>query len=216
MATDKDDKKPVRFITPVFRLSFPNLFVARVSGDDPGAKPKFGCAAIWTPAKFTPREKELWLQIMRGLDAVSQKDFHSPWKELDENIRRGVRDGKAKRGVEGYGEGTRFANLTSNSRPGVVDRDKTTDISPEEGNADLIYPGCYCRATVNVYSFGLKPGSKGKGVALGLRNIQKVTDGARLDNRVAATDDFDEDIDSAWLDQEDSDFDNTSDEDDFD
>jgi hypothetical protein len=212
MATD-EKKKPTKLITPVFRLSFPNLFVARKGdNDDKDAKAKFGCAAIWTPAKFTPREKELWLAIMRGLDAESQRAFQSPWKELADNIRRGVRDGKAKKGVEGYGEGTRFANLTSNSRPGVIDVDKVTDISPEEGNADLVYPGCFCRATVNVYSFGLKPGSKGKGVALGLRNLQKVKDGARLDNRVAAADDFDEDIDAAWLDQDDNDFDNAEDD----
>ncbi|MET3995865.1 hypothetical protein ABID65_007537 [Bradyrhizobium sp. S3.9.2] len=210
MAEEK--KESTRFTTPVFRMSFPNLYVARKSGDDPDAKPKFGLSAIWTPANFTPREKELWLKIMKELDAISRKDFGSPWKELPDNVRRGVRDGCAKSGLEGYGKGTRFANLTTQSRPGVITKDKE-DIGPEHGNAELIYPGCYCRATVNVYSFGLKKGSKGKGVALGLFNVQKVKDGERLDNRTAAKDDFDEELDSAWLDQEDSDFDNSDDTD---
>lgn len=207
------DKKTVKFFTPVFRLSFPNLFVARRNEDDPDAKAKFGLSAIWTPANFTPREKELWLAIMKELDAISRKDFGSPWKELPDNVKRGVRDGAAKAGMEGYGKGTRFANITTHSRPGVITKDKE-DIGPEHGNTELIYPGCYCRASVNVYSYGLKKGSKGKGVALGLFNVQKIKDGPRLDNRIAAADDFDEEIDSAWLDQDDNDFDNGGDDED--
>jgi len=212
MAKEKIERK--KLITPVFRLSFPNLFEARKASDDPNAKPKFGCSAIWTPAKFTPKEKEQWRTILAELDKEARRVFNKPFKELPDNVRRGIRDGAGKDGLEGYGEGTRFANLTTKNRPGVVDKDGQTDIAPEEGNADLIYPGCYCRATVQVYSYN----NKGKGVALGLRNIQKVKDGPRLDNRVAAKDDFDEEIESAWLDQDD-DFDSSGDaggdEDDF-
>lgn len=198
MATSKTERK--KLITPVFRLSFPNLFVARVSGDDPNAKPKFGCSAIWSPAKFTDKEKVQWRAIIAEMDTESKNVFRKAWKDLDPSVfKKGIRDGAAKEDMEGYGQGTRFANLTTKNRPGVVDRDGETDISPEEGNAELIYPGCFCRATVQVYSFT----KKGKGVALGLRNIQKVKDGPRLDNRVAAKDDFDEEIESAWLDQED-------------
>jgi len=196
-AKEKIERK--KLITPVFRASFPNVFEARAIEGDSNSKPKFGLSAIWTPAKFTAREKELWRAMLGELDKEARRKFHKPWKELPDHIRRGLRDGSAKEGLEGYGEGTRFANLTSKNRPGVVAKDGSTKIGPEEGNADEIYPGCYCRATVQVYSYD----NKGKGVAIGLRNIQKVADGARLDNRVAAEDDFDEDIDSAWLDQDD-------------
>jgi hypothetical protein len=204
---ERDMAKEIRkLITPPFRLSFPNLFVARKASDDPGAKPKYGCSAIWTPAKFTDRDKKLWNAILADLDRVSREAFKKAWKDLDPStFKKGLRDGAAKDGLEGYGQGTRFANLTSNQRPGVIDIDRS-DISPEDGNTDLIYPGCYCRATVNVYSFD----TKGKGVALGLRNIQKVKDGARLDSRTAATDDFDEDVDSSWLDSDDGESDDDS------
>lgn len=196
-AKSKVERK--KFITPVFRISFPNLFEARkADNDDPNAKAKFGCSAIWTPAKFTDREKELWRTIMAELDKEARSVFKKPWKELPDHIRRGVRDGAAKEDLEGYGPGTKFANITSKNRPGVVDKDGETDISPEDGNADLIYPGCYCRATVQIYSYN----NKGKGVAIGLRNIQKVKDGPRLDNRTNAKDDFDEEIESAWLDED--------------
>lgn len=201
-------KKAARFITPVFRMSFPNLYTPRRSDqDDPNSKLKFGCSAVWTPSKFTDREKQLWKAILGELHRVSKEAFKKPWNELPDNIKRGLRDGSAKEGLEGYGPGTRFANLTSNNRPGVIGKDGVTKIGPEYGNGEEIYPGCFARATVNVYAYGLKPGSKGKGVAIGLFNIQKIKDGPRLDSRVAAEDDFDEEIDSAWLDEDEESFD---------
>jgi hypothetical protein len=204
---EKPEKK--RLATPPFRLSFPNLFVARLSSDEPGAKPKFGCSAIWTPKLFTERDKKLWTALLAELDRVAREEFKKPWKDLPDYVKRGLRDGAAKEGLEGYGPGTRFANITSNNRPGVVDIHKDPDtgefieIGPEHGNAELIYPGCYCRATVNVYSYT----KKGKGVAIGLFNVQKLKDGERLDSRVAAKDDFNDDADSEWMDGADDDSD---------
>ncbi|MFL9499189.1 ssDNA-binding protein [Rhodopseudomonas palustris] len=198
-----DDKGEVRLYTPVFRLSFPNLFVPKASEDYPDAEPKYGLSAIWTPSEFTDREKKLWRAILAELDTVALAAFGRHWKELPDNIKRGLRDGAGK-DSPGYGPGTRFANITTKFAPGVVDKDGETDISKEDGNTHLIYPGCYCRATVNVYSFGLKKGSKGRGVALGLFSVQKIKDGQRLDNRRSAADDFaGQEIDDRWLDDED-------------
>jgi hypothetical protein len=197
-------KTVVRLQTPVFRLSFPALWVPRTPEDGEG-QAKYGATAIWTPAKFTPREQGLWKAIIAELHVVAKRDFGKPWNKLPDNIKRGLRDGSAKEGMDGYGEGTRFANMTTFIKPGVVgmekdDEGKYAPISPDEGNADQIYPGCYCRATVNVWSYGAKGKGKYKGVALGLLNLQKVKDGPRLDNRVAAEDDFDDDLDAEWLD----------------
>lgn len=181
-----------RYVTPVFRLSFPDLFEA--SSFDGGA-PKFGCAAVWTPSKFTDTDKKRWKALMAALNAESMNRFKKAWKDLPANFKTGVRDGAEKADMEGYGEGTKFANLSTKMRPGVIDQSKCK-IGPEEGNADEIYPGCYCRATVTVYSYD----NKGKGVAVGLMNIQKVADGERLDSRTDAADDFEDDIDDKWLD----------------
>ncbi|RUQ67371.1 DUF2815 family protein [Brucella abortus] len=201
-----------RYVTPVFRLSFPSLFEA--SSYD-GGEPKYGCSAIWTPGKFTEKDKARWKEIMGALDAEAKARFKKAWKDLPSNIKRGVRDG-AEKSLEGYGEGTRFASLTTKMRPGVVDAERRTiakdDKEREKLEADdkpvadavgseAIYPGCYCRATVTVYSYD----NKGKGVALGLMNIQKVADGERLDSRTDASEDFEDDIDEAWLDQDEGD-----------
>jgi hypothetical protein len=216
-AAKKSGKRELKkYITPVFRLSFPHLFVAQKMSDDDNSTPKFGCQAVWTPSKFTAREKELWRAILQGLDDESKRAFKKAWKDLPANFKKGLRNGNEKDGLEGYGEGTRFASLTSKMRPGVIDvrKDESGEyikISPEEGNADEIYPGCYCRATVTIYSYD----NKGKGVAIGLRNIQKVKDGKRLDSRVDANEDFDEDVDAAWLDESDESGDTSGDDEDF-
>ena len=75
---------------------------------------------------------------------------------------------------------------------------KKNKIGPEEGNADEIYAGCYCRATVTVYSYD----NRSKGVAIGLMNVQKVKDGERLDSRTDAAGDFDDEVDDAWLEED--------------
>lgn len=213
MAKKSKDTKTAskNLTTPVFRGSFLNVFKARKNENDPKSTPKFGLAAIWTPSEFTSHEKELWKAIIKELDRVSMEAFGKPWKKLPSDVyKKGIRNGASKDGLAGYGEGTRFASLTSNAKPGVVDKNKN-EISEEAGNADEIYPGCYMRATVRAYAYD-KNG--GKGVALGLQNLQKIKDGPRLDNRKAAKDDFDEDVDSKWLDDDD-DFD-SDDDDDFD
>jgi hypothetical protein len=190
-----------KYLTPVFRLSFPNLFEAKAM--DAQSKPKFGCAAVWSPAGFSEGDKAKWKAIGKALNDLSLSVFKKPWKDLPPNIKRGLRKGEEKGDMEGYGPGTMFANLTTKIRPGVVSSAKGPDgkplpIGPEEGNADEIYPGCYCRATVTVYSYN----NKGKGVALGLMNIQKVKDGDRLDSRSDASEDFQEGVDEQWLDDE--------------
>lgn len=191
--------------TPVFRVSFPSVFEASSMDNGP---PKFGVGAIWQPDRFTPREKGLWEAIMSGLDAEALRKFKVKWAALPANVKRGIRDGAEKADLEGYGPGTLFANLTSKMKPGLVGIEKGADgkplpIGPEHGNADAFYPGCYARAKVTIYSYD----NKGKGVGLGLNSLQKVANGARLDSRTSAADDFaDSDPDSEWLDKDDGGF----------
>lgn len=206
MAKDTEKKKVIRLTTPLFLLSFPCLFVARKPDEGDGAA-KFSATGIWRPADFSPKDKELWAALIEQLNIVSLRAFGKPFNKLPDTIKRGLRNGTAKEGLVGYGEGTRFANMSSPSQPGVIlnKKDKHGQyivVSPENKNTEEMYPGAICRATVNVWSFGGdgdKP-SKGKGVMIGLYNIKKVKDGPRLDNRVAAEDDFDDDLDAEFLD----------------
>ncbi len=183
-----------RYVTPVFRVSFPHLFEARqMTKTD---KPKFGLTAVWRPGDFSAADKKRWKVILGALDAESRARFKTRFKDLPANYRKGLRDGAEKAELEGFGKGMVFASLTSQMRPGIVDLNRNA-ISPEEGNSDRIYPGSYCRATVNTYSYD----NRGKGVALGLMNVQLVKDGERLDGRTDAAEDFEDDLDDRWLDE---------------
>lgn len=193
-----------RYSTPPFRVSFPHLFRAQAMD---GGEPKFSVSAIWTPSKFTDRDKRLWKELQKALNEAAIAQFKKPLKDLPANVRRGLRDGAEKPDLEGYGEGTVFANLSTKIMPGVVNLQKER-IHPEEGNEDEIYPGCIARATVTVYSYD----NKGKGVSLGLMNLQKIADGERLDSRTDAADDFDDDVDEAWLEQDEGSVDDDDDE----
>jgi hypothetical protein len=186
----------VKYVTPVFRVSFPNLFEPQAVN---GGKPKYGLSAVWTPSQFTELDKKRWVEIKKAMDAESMRAFKKPLKDLPANIKRGLRNGNEKE-LEGYGEGTIFASLTTKLKPGIVNLDKTP-IGPEHGNDDLIYPGMFARATVVVYSYS----NEGKGIALGLMNLQRVKDGERLDSRTEASADFDDDLDGV-LEPDTSDF----------
>ncbi len=188
-----------KLVTPVFRISFPNVFEPDSYDGGPA---KYGCSAIWNPSKFSEMDKKRWKAIKAAMNDEAKSRFKKSIKELPSNYKIGLRNGNEKE-LEGYGEGTMFANLSTKMRPGVIDL-KKNKISPEEGNQEEIYPGCYCRATVNIYSYD----NKGKGIAIGLMNLQKIADGPRLDSRTNADQDFeDEDIDANWLEQDENDID---------
>lgn len=211
-----------KYLTPVFRGSFTQAVFTAESFE--GGAPKHGLAALFTPEKFSAKDKERWDTIMKALDDEAKARFKKGLKDLRAMNAEGSdyklvpRDGKAKAHLEGYGDGVKFANLTTKLRPGVVDKDRKAiakdqtekelwesqdkEVSDEVGQ-DAVYPGAYYRATVTVYSYD----NKGKGVALGLMNLQKIKDGPRIDGRSDAAADFEDEVDEGWLEQnEDDDF----------
>jgi hypothetical protein len=179
-----------RVQTPVFRVSFPAVFEAKAFD---GGAPKFSVSAVWDPSKFTKAEKALWDSMMGLADEVSMERFKKKMGDLPNNFKKAIRDGAEKADLQGYGEGKFFANLSSKMKPGLIDRDRCPIL-----NSDDFYPGCYARATITAYSYD----NKGKGVAFGLQNLQKVADGERLDSRTDASDDFDEVDDDRWGDSD--------------
>ena len=188
--------KVVRILTPEFRVSWPALFAPTAQNE--GQTPKYSLTAIWRPSDFTDKEKALWAKIKAELDRVSQAAFGKPYAKLPSNFHKPLRDG-ADVSWNGFGEGTVFARLSSLYKPGVVDRDRTPLIPTMAVNADgtstpvapdEVYPGAYGRATTNVWAFD----NQSKGLSLGLMNVQITRAGERLDGRVDAVDDFEDDL----------------------
>jgi len=175
-----------KVMTPVFRVSFPHL-------DEPHAMeakntPKFSVGAIWDPATFTEADKAKWAAMGKLIDDASLLVHKKKATDLPKNYKQAIRDGEEKGDLEGYGADKKFANLSSQMRPGVIDRDGLP--IPVADLKETIFPGCYARATVTSYAYN-KGG--GLGVALGLQNLQFVRKGARIDSRSDASEDFQND-----------------------
>jgi len=189
------------FRTPPFRGNFTNTLFDADSMD--GGPLKYGVMAIWYPERFTDVHKKLWADIHAELDAVCLASFKKKWADLPANFKRGIRDGAEKASMGDAFDGAVFANLTTKLVPGVVDFNKDAKgepiaISKKAGNTGLVYSGCWMRATITIYTYD----NKGKGVALGLMNAQKLKDGKRLDYQGNAAADFkDHDEDQDFLDQ---------------
>jgi hypothetical protein len=190
MSNAEDKKNESRVVTPPFRLSFPALFTAKKSMTE-GGKPKFGCMAIWTPAEFTDKEKALWAKMMELCNAASMAKFKKPMKDLAPNFKRPFRRGDEKPEY-GMTDKNVFSNITSWYPPQIVMADAKTKVADEalrlgKSKEELLYPGCWMRASVNAYAYT----NIGSGIALGLNNMMFLRDGERLDNRVEAEVEFD-------------------------
>jgi hypothetical protein len=206
---DKDDDKPkrIRLQTPPFIAMWPNLFKAKKSDlekDNPEAKAKYGLTAVFDVENFTPRDKKRWKAIMDALNERSMEAHGKPWAKLKAD-KKGVRPNEERdTPFDFVGDGAMFANLTTTSKPGVVHITEG-DVAPEEGNDDLVYSGMWCQATVNVFDYN----NKSRGVALGLNNVRiLVSDekkAPRRDGRKAASEDFDDEGDSEFLNRFDED-----------
>lgn len=156
--------------TPVFRVSFPNVFEASSYN---GGEAKFGLTMCFDNA--TDRGE---------MERILKEAAHEKWgAKLPAGLRNAFRKGEEKGELQGYGPGITFAAATSKQKPGVVD----ANVQPILDRSEF-YAGCYARATVTAYAYD-KNGNKG--VAFGLHNVQKVKDGERFDGRSNAEDDFD-------------------------
>lgn len=198
-----------KFITPIFRVSYPNLDKPRRatnSKGEPTGDPKYGLSAIWDPKKMSKPDQKRWKQMLAAFDDVSERAFGVEFDELGQgkfkNVKTGLRDGIEKDGSEGYGKGTKFASITTKSRPGVTKRlkDGSFEEVEVEDIAELIYPGCYARAKVNLFSYD----NEGKGIGMSLTSVMYVGEGDRLDTRTDPTEDFEE-VEDDWDEDDDED-----------
>lgn len=169
----------VKTMTPVFRVSFPQVFEAKAM---PGStKKKFSLTMLFNVAEINkdPKQKKLWADM----GALAKVAIADKWpKDAPKNLQNPFRRGEEKEQYQGYGPGVIFVSATTTTKPGLVDQSCTRIIEPAD-----FYAGCYAQATVNAYAWEYM----GKtGVSFGLQNIQKVKDGEPFGGRTMAEDDF--------------------------
>ena len=97
-------------------------------------------------------------------------------------IKTPLRDGDAERPDDPAYAGHYFVNANSATAPGIVDADCQPILTRSE-----VYSGVYGRASISFYAFN---SSGNRGIACGLNNLQKLSDGTPLGGHSRAEDDF--------------------------
>lgn len=127
------------------------------------------------------KEKETVEAIKRAIEAAKRAGIVSKWggkepKKLDLCLRDG--DEKDDEVYAGH----YYVNAKSNTRPGIVDRNKAPIVDEEE-----VYSGVWAIASVTFYAYDT---NGNRGVACGLNNLMKFKDDEKLGGRTSAENDF--------------------------
>lgn len=177
-------------ITNKVRLSYANIWEPKsVNGSDP----KYSCSLL------IPKEDGETVNCIKqaiqaayeaGKNILAGSGKTAPALKL---IKTPLRDGDEERPDDESYKGMYFINATSKNAPQIVDRALETITDHTK-----VYSGCYVRASITMYAFSV---SGNRGIACGLNNLQKVSDGESLMGRTSAASDFDalEDEDDDFL-----------------
>lgn len=163
-------------------------------------KARFCYANIWTPKKndsgkevysvtivIPKSDTETYNKISAAIQEVysgSEEVLKGNNKSVPklEDIKIPLRDGDEEREGDPIFAGSWFINATSIYAPGIFDVNRNV-IS----DTNQVYSGCYGRASISFYAYNKKGG---RGIACGLRGLQKLEDGEQLGGFASVADDF--------------------------
>ncbi len=180
---------PTKVITgPRTRWSYANVWDAK-SID--GGTPKFSVSLI-IPKTDTATVGRIKAAIQAAYEEGEGKlKGSSKIAPPLEAIKNPLRDGDKERPGDAAYAGSYFINANSATAPGIVDADRNPIIERSE-----VYSGVYGRASISFYAFN---SNGNRGIACGLNNLQKISDGEPLGGRARAEDDFASDYDEYFL-----------------
>ena len=177
---------PTKVITGVkTRWSYANVWQAKSIN---GGTPKYSVSLI------IPKSDTKTVTAVKNAIQAAYDEGQSKLKGSSKSvptltaIKTPLRDGDAERPDDEAYKDCYFINANSATAPGIVDASRNPIIEHSE-----VYSGVYGRASINFYAFN---SNGNKGIACGLNNLQKISDGEPLGGKTHAEDDFaDEDED---------------------
>ena len=177
---------PTKVITGVkTRWSYANVWQAKSIN---GGTPKYSVSLI------IPKSDTKTVTAVKNAIQAAYGEGQSKLKGNSKSvpaltaIKTPLRDGDAERPDDEAYKDSYFINANSATAPGIVDAARNPIIEHSE-----VYSGVYGRASINFYAFN---SNGNRGIACGLNNLQKVSDGEPLGGKTRAEDDFaDEDED---------------------
>ena len=171
---------PTKVITgPKIRWSYANVWEPKSIN---GGAPKYSVSLIIpkSDAKTVTADKNA---IQAAYDE-GQSKLKGSSKSVPSlsSIKNPLRDGDLERPDDETYKDSFFINANSATAPGIVDAARQPILERSE-----VYSGVYGRASINFYAFN---SNGNKGIACGLNNLQKISDGEPLGGKTRAEDDF--------------------------
>lgn len=171
-------------------------------------KVRFSYAHVFEPASINGGDEKYSVSILidkndtktvsdinKAVEAAKQAGIAKFGGKIPQNLKLPLRDGDTEREDDENYAGCYFVNANAKTRPGLVDAKGRKIIDSTE-----FYSGCYGRASITFYAYN---SNGNRGVACGLNNIMKTSDGEPLGGRSKAEDDFkgyfEEDQDDEFL-----------------
>ena len=165
---------PTKITTGKVRLSF--VHVSEPHASLPNQEPKFSTMIL-----IPKSDKATVDKIKAAIEAAKDAGKVQWGGKVPAGIKIPLRDGDAERDDALY-KSHYFMNASSKLQPGLVDGQLNEILDKSE-----IYSGIYGKVSINFYPYSV---NGNKGIAAGLNNIQKLTDGDPLGGRSRPEADF--------------------------
>lgn len=180
---------PTKVITgPQTRWSYCNAWDPKSIN---GGTPKYSVSLI------IPKSDTKTVALIKAAIEVAYKEGESKLKGNGKTVpalsvlKTPLRDGDVERPDDPTYANAYFINANSATAPGIVDANCNPILDRSE-----VYSGVYGRASINLYAFN---SNGNRGIACGLNNLQKISDGEPLGGKSRAEDDFSTDADDDFL-----------------
>lgn len=174
---DNNSVNSTKVVTGKVRFCYANVFEATAMNE--GDTPKYSVCILIPKSDTITVEK-----IRKAIEAAKQvgkAKIADKSGKIPSTVKTPLRDGDEERGDDPTFEGMYFINANSTRKPSIVDKDLNPIMSRDE-----FYSGCYGRASLNFYAYNVNS----KGIAAGLNNLQKLSDGEPLAGGSTAEEDF--------------------------
>jgi len=170
-----NENQATKVVTGKVRFSY--LHVWEPAAVEEGSQKKYSVSLI-IPKSDTDTVARIKNAIQSALEAGKAK-FGG---KIPASLKLPLRDGDIERADDDAYLNSWFLNANSSKQPGIVDQNVQPILRQDE-----FYSGCYGRASINFFAFNT---NGNKGIACGLNNIQKLSDGELLGGRTTAEFDF--------------------------
>lgn len=163
-----------KVITGMVRFSYANVWEPKsINGGDE----KYSVSLI-----IPKTDTKTIAEIKTAIEAAKEDGKAKFSGKIPGNIKLPLRDGDIDRSDDEAYSNSYFINANSKDRPQIVDKYVNPILDQGE-----FYSGCYGKASISFYAFN---SNGNKGIAVGLGNLQKISDGEPLSGRTRAENEF--------------------------